>query len=177
MGEVRFEQVESEEQRSSAGALIHEYLDWLNGRLQDEHGLRFDVEAMVKSDLSDAQKFHPPDGRFYLARYQNQISGVGCLKKLADGVAEAQRMYVPPTFRGNGIGRAILNRLIADARSLGYRQLRLESLKFLDTAHALYHSAGFRDIDPYAGNSMKSYQSTAQLDQYLSVTVFMEMEL
>ena len=177
MDEVEFEQVESDEQRKIAGSLILEYLEWLNGRLQREYGLEFDVEAMVKSDLSDIHKFHPPDGRFYLARYQNQIAGVGCLKKLASDVAEVQRMYVPPANRGKGIGRAIIYRLIDDARSLGYRQLRLESLKFLDAAHALYHSVGFRDIDPYADNSMKTYQSAAQLGEYYSITVFMEMDL
>jgi hypothetical protein len=60
---------------------------------------------------------------------------------------------------------------------LGYRRLRLESLKFLDAAHALYHSVGFQDIDPYADNSMKTFQAADQLDRYFSVTVFMEKNL
>ena len=93
---------------------------------------------------------------------------MGCLKRLEVGVAEVQRMYVPPIYRGTGIGRAIINQLINDARSIGYRRLRLESLEFLDAAHALYRSVGFRNTDPYADNSMKSYQSTEQLDQYYS---------
>jgi GNAT superfamily N-acetyltransferase len=66
-------------------------------------------------------------------------------------------MFVPPTYRGKGIGRAIANRLIDDARRIGYRQLRLESLKFLAAAHSLYRSVGFHEIDPYAENSMQSY--------------------
>ena len=86
-------------------------------------------------------------------------------------------MYVLPTYRGKGIGRAIINRLIDDARSIGYCLLRLESLKFLDAAHSLYRSVGFHEIDPYADNSMKSYQPAEQLDQYYSITVFMEMDL
>lgn len=177
MNEVEFEQVERDEHKQQAGMLIREYLEWLNARLQREYGLAFDVEAMVESDLSDTRTLHPPDGRFYLARYQKQVAGVGCLKKLAARVGEIQRMYVPPAYRGKGIGRAMINRLIDDARSLGYRRLRLESLKFLDAAHALYRSIGFRDIEPYADNSMKAYQSADQLEKYYSVTVFMEMEL
>ncbi len=177
MDEIQFEQVVSDEQKQQASSLIREYLEYLNVRLQSEYGMEFNVGAMVESDLSDSHKFHPPDGRFYLAQYGNQIAGVGCLKKLAAGVAEVQRMYVLPTYRGKGIGRAIINRLIHDARSLGYHQLRLESLKFLDAAHALYHSVGFHDIDPYAENSMRSYQSADQLEKYYSITVFMEMEL
>ena len=92
-------------------------------------------------------------------------------------IAEIQRMYVSPIFRGKGIGRVIVDRLIADARSIGYRQLKLESLKFLEAAHSLYRSVGFREIDPYADNSMKSYQSKENLDRYYSITVFMEMDL
>jgi GNAT superfamily N-acetyltransferase len=177
MNGIEFEQVESDEHKHQVGMLIREYLEWLNARLQREYGLEFDVEAMVKSDLSETRKFHPPEGRFYLARYQKRVAGVGCLKKLVAGVAEVQRMYVSPTYREKGIGRAIINRLIDDARSLGYRQLRLESLKFLDAAHALYHSVGFHDIDPYIDSSMKSYQSAHQLDKYYAITVFMEINL
>jgi GNAT superfamily N-acetyltransferase len=93
-------------------------------------------------------------------------------------VGEIPRMYVLPSFRGIGIGRAIVNRLIEDARSIGwYHRLKLESLEFLEAAHALYRSAGFHEIDPYANNSMKSYQNAENLEKYYSITVFMEMEL
>jgi GNAT superfamily N-acetyltransferase len=177
MDEVEFQQVESGEQKEEAGSLIREYLEWLNDRVRRKYGIEFDVEAMVHSDLSDPYKFHPPAGRFYLARYKDQVAGVGCLKRLEEGVGEVQRMYVPPKYRGKGIGRAITNRLINDARSMGYRHLRLESLEFLDAAHSLYRSAGFHEIDPYADNSMESYQPAEQLDQYYSITVFMEMDL
>jgi GNAT superfamily N-acetyltransferase len=174
--EIRLERVESEEQRQAAGVLIREYLQWLNGRLEREHKIHFDVDAMIQSDF-DQHKFYPPHGRFYLARYADQIAGVGCLKKLATEVGEVQRMYVAPEYRGKGIGRAIANRLIGDARSVGYRKLRLESLTFLGAAHSLYRSVGFREIDPYADNSMKAYQPSEQLGQYYSITVFMEMDL
>jgi hypothetical protein len=79
MYEVTFEQVESEKQKKDAVSLIREYLEWLNDRLRREYGMEFDVEAMVKSDLSDTHKFYPPHGRFYIALYKNQIAGVGCL--------------------------------------------------------------------------------------------------
>lgn len=174
---VLFQQVRTGEQKEQAGVLIREYLCWLNNRVKNDYGLEFDVEAMVESDLTDSYKFMPPEGRFYLAQYGDKIIGVGCLKKLEGGAGEIQRMYVLPGFRGKGIGRAILNRLIDDARLIGYRQLKLESLEFLDAAHALYRSAGFRQIDPYADNSMESYQAAETLDVYYSITVFMEMDL
>jgi GNAT superfamily N-acetyltransferase len=175
--EISFYQVQSDAQRKQAGALIREYLTWLNVRVEREYGLGFDIEAMLESDLKDPEKFEPPDGRFYLVHYGGQIAGVGCLKKLDKDIAEIQRMYVSPIFRGKGIGRVIVVRLIDDARSIGYRQLKLESLKFLEAAHSLYRSVGFREIEPYADNSMKSYQSEENLDRYYSITVFMEMDL
>jgi GNAT superfamily N-acetyltransferase len=177
MVEVTFHQVESDEGRQQAAVLIREYLEWLNERVQRDYGLEFDVEAMLASDLASPDKFYPPAGRFYLAQYGGDIAGVGCLKKLEEGVGELQRMYVPPRFRGKGIGRAILNRLIDAARSSGYRRLKLESLEFLEAAHALYRSAGFHAIDPYADNSMKSYQAAKNLDKYYTIAVFMEMDL
>jgi GNAT superfamily N-acetyltransferase len=175
--EVLFYQVESAEQKQQAGVLIREYLEWLNARVQRDYGIEFDVDSMVASDLSDTEKFHPPDGRFYLVRYKDSIVAVGCLKKLEARVGEIQRMYVLPRYRGSGIGRALVNRLIKDARSIGYHRLKLESLEFLEAAHSLYRSVGFRKIDPYADNSMKAYQDVENLDKYYSITVFMEMNL
>ncbi len=177
METILFHQVQSIEHRQQAGTLIREYLQWLNARVQRDYGIQFDVDAMVASDLSGSGNFHPPGGRFYLAEYGGGMAGVGCLKKLGKGVGEIQRMYVPPNFRRKGVGRAIVNRLIDDARSIGYRRLKLESLEFLEAAHLLYRSVGFHKIDPYADNSMKSYQDAENLDKYYAITVFMEMDL
>ena len=177
MEEIQFHQVENEEQKEQAGALVREYLEWLNERIQRDYAIEFNVEAMINSDLSESDKFHPPGGRFYIVRYGDECAGVGCLKRLDEGVGEIQRMYVPPRYRGMGIGRAITERLINDARLIGYRQLKLESLEFLGAAHSLYRSVGFHEIDPYSDNSMESYQAAEQLDEYYSITVFMEMTL
>jgi GNAT superfamily N-acetyltransferase len=177
MTEITFHQVESDVDRQQAAVLIREYLEWLNEYIHRHYNLDFDIEAMLKSDLSNREKFYPPTGRFYLTYYKGDIAGVGCLKKLEEGVGEVQRMYVLPDFRGKGVGRAIVNQLIDEARSLGYRRLKLESLEFLKAAHALYRSVGFHEIDPYADNSMKSYQAAQNLEKYYSITVFMEMNL
>jgi GNAT superfamily N-acetyltransferase len=177
MEKILFHQVSSAEHGQQAGSLIREYLEWLNQLVQRDYGIEFDVEAMVASDLSDPDKFQPPGGRFYLVTYGGDIAGVGCLKKLEESVGEIQRMYVPARLRGKGIGRAIVNRLIEDARVIGYHRLKLESLEFLAAAHSLYRSAGFHEIDPYADNSMKSYQDAENLDKYYAITVFMEMDL
>ena len=163
--------------RDGARTLISEYLRSINESAQREYKLSFDVDAMVASDMSEREKFHPPYGRFYIVQEQEAFVAVGCLKRLDELVGEIQRMYVKPAVRGRGIGRLIVDRLISDARQIGYRKLRLESLKFLATAHGLYRSVGFVEIDPYAGNSMEEYQAPDSVPAYQASVVFMEMIL
>ena len=169
--------VESAAQREAAGELLREYLAWVAGVASTNYGLVFDVGAMVQSDLEDRSKFYPPTGRFYLVRHGGRDVGVGCLKRLAPGVGEVQRMYIQPHVRGVGAGRALALRLIDDALALGYTTLRLESLKALTAAHGLYRSLGFTDIDPYADNSMQAYQAPQAVDAYRDSAVFMELRL
>lgn len=174
---VALHPVESPEQRSAARQLILEYLRWVADIARTQYGLSFDIDAMVSSDIDDRSKFYPPTGRFYLVAWAGEYVGVGCLKRLETGVGEIQRMYVQPHGRGNGAGRILVERLLADAKDLGYVKVRLESLKALGAAHALYRSVGFVDVDPYAGNSMKGFQDPAAQDRYRESAVFMERSL
>lgn len=161
--------------RNAARLLITEYLTWLVGLASVEYGLTFEVDAMVSSDLDDESKFFPPDGRFYVVRHAGAFVGVGSLKRLTPTMAEVQRMYVQPHVRGIGAGRQLVERLLADARSIGYEGVRLESLKFLAAAHTLYRSVGFAEIKPYADNSMQDYQAAEKLDTYRASAIFMEL--
>ncbi|AKU18808.1 hypothetical protein VV02_10400 [Luteipulveratus mongoliensis] len=55
-------------------------------------------------------------------------------------------MYVRPEFRGDGLGRALLQRLLSEARAIGYQCVRLETAVFMTEAHGLYRSLGFHSI-------------------------------
>jgi GNAT superfamily N-acetyltransferase len=165
------------ETRASARSLISEYVRWVSREAADRYGLAFDADAMVESDLGDQSKFFPPRGRFYLVRHDGRDVGVGCLKALTPEIAEIQRMYIQPAVRGVGAGRRLLERLMNDAKALGYRTVRLESLKFLTAAHTLYRSVGFVEITPYAEHSMKSYQAPDAEDAFRASVVFMEAQL
>ena len=172
---VQLVSVANADTREAARALITEYLQWIASSAATSYGLSFDIEAMVKSDIDDPSKFYPPSGRFYIVRHSEAYVGVGCLKRLTPAVAEVQRMYVQPHMRGVGAGRRLMQQLLADARAIGYQVVRLESLKFLTAAHALYKSVGFVEITPYAENSMKEYQPAETMDTYRSSAVFMEL--
>ena len=163
--------------REAARYLIAEYLQWIASVAAASYGLSFDVDAMVTSDIEDRAKFYPPSGRSYVIRRGESHVGVGCLKRITPSVAEIQRMYVQPHVRGVGAGRLLLQQLLSDAREIGYEAVRLESLKFLSAAHALYRSAGFVEITPYAENSMTKYQPLGTMDRYRASAVFMELRL
>jgi GNAT superfamily N-acetyltransferase len=163
--------------REAARALIAEYLRWIASVAAASYGLSFDVDAMVASDIEDRAKFYPPRGRFYVIRREDANVGVGCLKRITPSIAEIQRMYVQPHVRGVGAGRLLLQQLLSDARAIGYEVVRLESLKFLSAAHALYKSVGFAEITPYADNSMTKYQPRDTIDRYRASAVFMELRL
>jgi len=169
--------VETASEREAARVLLVEYLRWVGEIARASYGLSFDIEAMARSDIEDRAKFFPPTGRFYLVRHDGRDIGVGCLKRLAPNVGEIQRMYIQPHVRGVGAGRALVERLLHDAKELGYTKVRLESLRALAPAHGLYRSVGFVEVEPYADNSMDAYQDPATLEAYRKSAIFMELSL
>lgn len=169
--------METTAHRAAAEELDAEYLNWVGNIAKSEYDLTFDIQAMVRSDVDDSTKFYPPTGRFYLVQVAQAYVGIGCLKRLASHIGEVQRMYIRPHVRGVGAGRLLVQRLLADARALGYTTVRLESLRALTPAHELYRSVGFVEIEPYAANSMRAYQDTAALATYRKSAVFMEIKL
>jgi GNAT superfamily N-acetyltransferase len=88
-------------------------------------------------------------GAFFVAYVEEQPVGCGAVRRLDDSMAELKRMYVRPTYRGQGIGRAILAALESEARKLGVTRLVLETGTRQMEAIAMYRRAGFGDIPPY----------------------------
>lgn len=76
---------------------------------------------------------------------------VGALRPLEDAV-EVKRMYIRQQFRGLGLGRELIQRLLSEARHRGHRRVVLDTLGRLTPAIALYRSFGFQEIEPYNYN-------------------------
>jgi ribosomal protein S18 acetylase RimI-like enzyme len=95
-------------------------------------------------------KFAPPDGEMLLALEDGEPVGCVALRPLdQDGICEMKRLYVAPAMRGSGLGKALVERLIEEARSRGYRQMRLDTLPSMAAAQAMYRAMGFEPVEPY----------------------------
>ena len=98
-------------------------------------------------------KYAAPEGRLRLAFDDANLAGCIALRKLGDEVCEMKRLYVRNEFRGRGIGVQLIERIIADAREIGYQAMRLDTFPpKMGRAVKLYESHGFRPIPPYYDN-------------------------
>ncbi len=89
-----------------------------------------------EKELADLPgKYHPPEGRLFLALEQDAVAGCVGLRKLDNTTCEMKRLYVRPAFRGKGIGRDLALAVIAAAGQAGYRALRhhpVEGVVFME---------------------------------------------
>jgi len=96
--------------------------------------------------------YGPPAGQLLLAELDGRSAGCVALHRLDDGISEMKRLYVRPAFRGRNLGRQLAEAIIMEARRIGYRAMRLDTLSSMLAARALYQSLGFRAIPRYNDN-------------------------
>lgn len=96
--------------------------------------------------------YAPPRGCLLLAWLDGKAIGCVALRALDETRGEMKRLFVRPQARGTGAGRALAERLLAEARAIGYGQIVLDTLPQMAEAQGLYETLGFRDIAPYCVN-------------------------
>lgn len=128
-----------------ARALFVEYAGWLKVDLCFQG---FDEELRT---LPGA--YAPPRGRLLLAGFDADAFACIALRPLAEpAVGEVKRLYVQPAHRGEGWGRRLVAAMLAEARAIGYDELKLDTLDWMNAARALYEQTGFRACAPYYVN-------------------------
>lgn len=138
-------QVESDKDIQETRALFAEYVAGL--------GVSLCFQNYDKEVAELPGQYVPPEGRLYLATEEGETAGCIALRKLDDGVCEMKRLYVRGQFRGKGLGKVLVDRVIEDARAIGYNYMRLDTLPGkMDQAIAMYRSLGFKEIDRYYDN-------------------------
>lgn len=111
-------------------------------------------------ELKDLRvKYGMPQGRLYIAFADSSDSkAAGCigLKRIDDSACEMKRLYVRPEFRGKDIGRILVQKIIDDAKEIGYSYMLLDTLPFLKSALRIYREFGFYEIESYNDSPMST---------------------
>jgi GNAT superfamily N-acetyltransferase len=146
-----------------ARALFVEYAQWLKVDLCFQ-GFEEELAALPGA-------YSPPRGRLLLAGAPETAFACVALRPLADEAGcgggagrpeapiaaltgEVKRLYVQPPHRREGWGERLARALIDEARAIGYRELKLDTLDWMAPARALYSGLGFRECTPYYRNPL-----------------------
>ena len=141
---------ETDEDIELAKMLFAKYAEFLRKKLVEYADLSWlvqyhqDFEEEIEN-LPD--RYEPPEGSILLAKYQGQLAGCVALGKLSDSICEMKRLLIKEEYQRKGIGRALCEAVIEQAKKTGYSNMRLATA--LEPPKALYKSLGFKEIAPF----------------------------
>lgn len=149
MTEWRIEQVADDDAETieQVRGLFSEYHEWLGEVV---------CSARLAEEIADLPgPYASPSGALFMARDEQgaPIACIGVRPHTYDR-AEIKRLYVRPQGRGAGLGRALIERAIEAARSLGYREALVTTLPdTMPVAAAMYERLGFSETEPFIDHS------------------------
>ena len=131
--------------------LFKEYTDMI---ISQNDEVREVLESQhFEDELADLdRKYGFPSGRLYIAVDNDSVTGCAGLTRNDDLYCELKRLYIRPEYRGQHISRLFMDQIIADAKDIGYKHMRLDTFPFMKTAVNLYKRYGFYYIEKYNDN-------------------------
>lgn len=132
-----------------------EYMTWIFNELDNNYQIDslammgMSIPEVVDSTIRPFLGLKPPEGILLLAEVEGKIAGMGALTRLGDEMGEIKRMYNRPQYRGRGLGKQMLHRLLEMGKEYGYTSFMLDTPKWAYAAQHIYKSAGFKEIEEY----------------------------
>lgn len=131
--------------------LLKEYTDMI--LQQDSEVAKTLSSQHLDDELENAEKKYGfPNGRMYVAFVDGKLAGCVALAEINNDCCELKRLYVRPEHRGQHLSRLLCDKVMEDARSVGYRYMRLDTFPFMESAIRLYEKYGFEYIEKYNQN-------------------------
>ena len=147
-----------------------------------------DVRALLETHLAFAREVTPPghvhaldiDGlvdpavTFFSARGDGVLVGIGALKRLDGSHAELKSMHTAQAARGQGVGRAMVDHLLAVAAARGFQRVSLETgtMGAFAPARSLYATVGFTPCEPFGEYTANPNSAcmTIDLSNYFAIS-------
>ncbi|MHB9005037.1 MAG: GNAT family N-acetyltransferase [Coriobacteriia bacterium] len=129
------------------GLLIREYVASM--------GLDLSFQGLEEELKTLPGKYAQPQGALIVAEVDGALCGCVALRKIGDGVCEMKRLFVKDAYKGKGIGKELVRRIIEEGRVKGYHTMRLDTLSTMKSALKLYGAFGFRETEAYVYNPIE----------------------
>jgi putative acetyltransferase len=145
VSDMQIKVVVTEEDLEQVKDLFREYFAWVDtvmGFDMTYQGVGTELETLPGI-------YSQPGGCLLIVKVDGRAAGCVALRPREPGVCELKRMYVRPEFQGQGLGRALCERVIQEGKEKGYSLMRLDTEKTLSAAQHIYHTFGFQDSAPY----------------------------
>jgi len=139
-----YKKIETSDEILGAKNLIIEYIQWL------DHDLGY---QNIDDELNNfPEKYKEPEGAFIIAKDGNAVIGCVGIRKLEDTICEMKRLFVNDRYKGLGIGRKLVEKIIEEAKTKNYKKMRLDTLSTMESALKMYYKNDFYNIKPYYNN-------------------------
>jgi len=132
-----------------AKKITKDYIEWLGMDLKFQN---------IEHELAGFNvMYSPPKGRYLIAITENgDVAGGVGMRKFGAEICEMKRLFVYTEYPRQGLGEELCRELIRQAKKIGYKKMRLDTIGRLKAANKLYDKLGFYEIEPYRENPDKT---------------------